>query len=349
MSEDKMNEAQTQEQTNLTQESQALQVSATPENEVPVQSPGALLAARREELGLSLERVAEQLKMTTRRILEIEADNTTVVDSKAVYRGFVRAYAKVLRMDPEPLVAMIADKAAKKVSLTPARNRTLDSFSETHIPFIAKYSMQSRRMGIAIIVVALLICALLAQRVGWIPSLPQVTSTRAESAPASAPVVAAPAEAEQTKSAASAPAPAEAATAEKTKQIDLPPVDVSSQVAPVPSKAVAEPASAAQPAPKPAAAVVEKSVSAVQLAPVPNGKNTLVLKCREESWVELKRANGTMVASRYIPAGTTARFTVNEPMQLTIGNAPAVDASLRGVRLKIYSAGDSKVVRLNVK
>jgi cytoskeleton protein RodZ len=306
------------------------------------------------------EQVADQLKMTPRRVMEIEADNVAVVQSKAVFRGFVRAYAKVLRMDPEPLVAMLSDEATPAVSLQPMRNRTLETFSETHIPFIAKYNMQTKRMTVAVIVVVLLIGILLAQRVGWMPSLKKdanVTASASASAPSSAQVAIVPAV--QTKQAS-----ASAGKPEKIKQIPLPAVDVSDQVAGAPAKKVNEVKKTGD-APKPGVenkTTTKKSVvaspplnaaksneKAAQPAQAANGKNALVLKCREESWVELKRANGQLLASRYIAAGTTARFTVNEPLLLTIGNAPAVEATLRGRRLNVHTDGDSKTVRLNIK
>lgn len=366
MSESKMNESQANEQTwdstSLAQDTQPpqppqeLQASTTtvPDETTPFRSPGTLLAARREQIGMSLEQVAEQLKMTPRRVLEIEADNLAAIHSKAIHRGFVRAYAKVLRMDPDPLIAMISDDVPQASALTPVRSRTLETFSEVHLPFIAKYSMQSKRMTVAIILVVILIVVLLGQKVGWIPSLPKMSGTPAASAsasvstPVSAPVVVAPTtEVASEKSSAAASVSTEN---EKTKQIPLPPVDVSSQVAQsAPKKASAASVRAAsKPAP-----VAAKIASPMQPAPVaatsPNAKNMLVLKCREESWVELKRANGELMASRYIPAGTTARFTITEPMQLTVGNAPAVEATLRGTRLKIHTDGDNKVVRLNIK
>ncbi|WP_229507700.1 helix-turn-helix domain-containing protein [Massilia sp. Dwa41.01b] len=79
--------------------------SATPGNHHS--HPGATLAAQREAMGWSVEQVAEQLKLTVRQVVAIEAADYASLPGPAVTRGFVRAYAKILRLDPAPLVAMI--------------------------------------------------------------------------------------------------------------------------------------------------------------------------------------------------------------------------------------------------
>jgi len=63
----------------------------------------------------------------------------------------------------------------------------------------------------------------------------------------------------------------------------------------------------------------------------------------------LRRANGSVLFSRRIPAGTTESIEINEPVQLTLGNGPGVDATLRGASLVFKSEAGSKVVRLNLK
>ena len=348
MNESSMSEEQEQQEHNVPEsspESVSAHNEATPQEEKTahqekVSLPGALLASRRQALGLTLEHIAEQLKMTPRRIAEIEADNVAVVQSKAVFRGFVRAYAKVLRMDPEPLVAMLPDDNVPSISLKPIRKRAPESFTETHVPFASKYNMQTKRMGVAIGLVVLLIGGLLLQRV--LSGSAQKKTASAQSSQVSAASSATVAASSAMKAASISPAasaPASAKTTDKVKRIALPPVDVSRQVGATATKEEKKQANEEE---------ARKSISPAPAA-VANGKGALVLQCKEESWVELKRNNGELIASRYIPAGATVRFSVNEPMQLTIGNAPAVEATLRGRRLNLQVAGDNKVVRLNIK
>ena len=138
MSESAMNESSNQES------GQALNIVSTPA------SPGTQLAARREALGLTVEHVAEQLKMTPRQIAAIEADNYVALHGKALYRGFVRAYAKVLRMEPDSLVALIPDDAAVTKQLAPARRGVSAPFSETRLPATGRRNYRPKPMMMAI-------------------------------------------------------------------------------------------------------------------------------------------------------------------------------------------------------
>ena len=72
------------------------------------QLPGEFLAARREELRLSIEDVAGRLKLAPRQVVSIEANDFGSLPGMAVVRGFIRAYAKLLEIDPQPLVAMLS-------------------------------------------------------------------------------------------------------------------------------------------------------------------------------------------------------------------------------------------------
>lgn len=71
-------------------------------------SPGSKLASARNSLGWTVEQVAAQLKLSTRQIVALEADDYAALPEPAVVRGFIRAYAKLLKLDATPLVALIA-------------------------------------------------------------------------------------------------------------------------------------------------------------------------------------------------------------------------------------------------
>ena len=70
-------------------------------------SAGAQLKAQREALGWPVEQVADQLKLAPRQVVALEEGDVAALPNLAVVRGFVRAYAKVVRLDAAPLVAMI--------------------------------------------------------------------------------------------------------------------------------------------------------------------------------------------------------------------------------------------------
>ena len=81
--------------------SQSSQLSQLP------QTPGACLLAKRLELGWAIEDVATYLNMTPRQINALETDHYEDLPSIMITRGFIRVYAKLLKMDEEPLLAML--------------------------------------------------------------------------------------------------------------------------------------------------------------------------------------------------------------------------------------------------
>lgn len=78
------------------------------EAERAARSPGAKLATARNALGWTVEQVASKLKLAKRQIIAIEADDYASLPEPAVVRGFIRAYAKLLKLDVAPLLALIS-------------------------------------------------------------------------------------------------------------------------------------------------------------------------------------------------------------------------------------------------
>ncbi len=70
--------------------------------------PGPVLAARRTELRWTLDEAAERLKLTPRQVSALESNDFAALPGMASVRGFVRAYAKALGLDPQPLLDMLS-------------------------------------------------------------------------------------------------------------------------------------------------------------------------------------------------------------------------------------------------
>ncbi len=73
---------------------------------------GEELARARAALGLSLGDVAQQLKFAARQIEALEQGRYEELPTGTFARGMVRAYARLVRLDPEPLVERIAGRVA---------------------------------------------------------------------------------------------------------------------------------------------------------------------------------------------------------------------------------------------
>jgi len=68
---------------------------------------GQILNQAREEQELSLEEMSVMTRIRERYLAAIEADNLDILPSLVQQKGFVRAYARALGLDPEPLVTQL--------------------------------------------------------------------------------------------------------------------------------------------------------------------------------------------------------------------------------------------------
>ena len=73
-------------------------------------SVGEELARARAALGLSLADVALQLKFAPRQIEALEQGRYDLLPTGTFARGMLRAYARLLKLDPEPLVERMAGR-----------------------------------------------------------------------------------------------------------------------------------------------------------------------------------------------------------------------------------------------
>ena len=60
---------------------------------------GTLLRSAREAAGLSLDAVAQQLKLAPRQVRALEESDFAKLPGRTFVRGFVRNYARLLRLD----------------------------------------------------------------------------------------------------------------------------------------------------------------------------------------------------------------------------------------------------------
>jgi len=80
-------------------------------------SLGTLLREARENMGLSVIDVANQIKFAPRQIESLEADEYINLHEDAFLRGFVRSYAKILQLDVEQYLSAVKQtREAKDVS-----------------------------------------------------------------------------------------------------------------------------------------------------------------------------------------------------------------------------------------
>lgn len=296
----------------------------------PAHSPGAQLKAYREARGWTIEQVASQLNLAPRQIQAIERDDYAALPGMPIARGFIRAYAKLLKVDATPLLANMANQTAATDESAALGRATLSTpFSEASLPLMSERSTRGKYIAGVLIVVLLFVVIWAMQQAGILSGLSRSLSPEVKESPTA-----------PSDSTSNAP---ESAPVKSGDMAD--PETVSSVNAPD-SAASEATASTAMPVSPSAALPDANAIKEDGAAP---GKNTLVLKAREDSWIEIKNSSNRTVFAQLVKAGASETFEVKEPLSLVIGNASGVDATLRGSPLELKASARSNVARLNVK
>ncbi len=176
---------------------------------------GARLARQRQSAGLSVTDVAASLRLHPNQVRAIEQEDLARLPALAYVRGFIRSYARVLNVDPAPLLIDLNTK------LAPVRESVVDGMATDYAA--ARAAGRERMLPQWAIGIALVVLIALGL-VGWqatqqpapAPAPPEALPVSA-APPAPAPVLSTDASASPAASEASAapadpiPAPADAA------------------------------------------------------------------------------------------------------------------------------------------
>ncbi len=302
------------------------------ELQLPGLGAGAHLRMQREALSWSIEQVANQLNLAPRQILALEEDNYTALPGIASARGFIRAYAKLLKIDAAPLLATMPSAMEQHAETLQGRPPLATPFLDTaRLPSSVQRSSASRIMLGALLLAALVGAAYGTHQLGLV-RIPEFywlqQNVRAiENEPSSTPEISNP------------PVVSMAAVngVDNVDKLGANMVVESGNVAL--SEGVME-----------AGQRVAGQVDVVAVA----DKNGLTIKLREDSWIEIKRLGGgnganNVVHARLMKAGTTERIDLVGPVALTVGNAAGVDATWRGEPLDLKAGVKSNVARLHLK
>ncbi len=255
-------------------------------------SPGQTLAAARAELKLSVADVSQQIKYGVKQIAAIEADDYAKLPGTTFVRGMIRSYAKLVQIDPAPL---LTDLARRDIP----GSVTVDLRTSGQEPFIEGGEKSSNRLYVLLSVAALVAVAIVAYEWRLSPlDTGEVVTIKPKAAAVDArsvvPVQAA------------APAP-------------LPPAE---PVAPA-SVTRAAPAVEARTA-EPVAPAVAAAAPAAAAAVSVSGQKRIELEFDQLSWVEIKQADGKVLLSQLNQPGTRQSIDGVPPFDVVIGNAAKV-------------------------
>jgi cytoskeleton protein RodZ len=273
---------------------------------------------------MSIDTVAQQLKLAPRQVRAIEDGDFSRLPGRTFVRGFVRNYARLLRLDAEIVLRALPAGTATPNLESPPLHATAPTIGE--LP-----TTEPARHGWTRWAIPLTLLAIVAATAAWEWMHPATDAPRSIAKKDAPPAI------DRGKAdtpeiigtplpnpvAASAPPSAPAATPEQTPAAD---------------SASGTVASKAPPEPLPDARQIEVSPpSAAAVADAP-----LVLAFRDYSWTEVKERTGRVLLSRMNAGRTTQAVTGAPPLDVVIGNAADVTMTWKGklVDLAPYTRGN---------
>lgn len=273
---------------------------------------GARLARARTRASLTLDQVAEKLRLDRSTVAALESDDHSSIGAAVFVRGFLRRYASLVGESPAEIEALYAQRP--DAVLRPDLSRTGMHRIEP--------DAHDRKLGLVPAVIAALVLGIIAAIWWAVHSKPQsYTVVTEEHVQASAQP--APAAMSGAPSAPTTPAPGPAA-------------------APLPSTGTsAGPPGAATAAPAAASPLAAASPSAATTPPAPTPAprlKTLELSFSGESWVEIYDARGMRLFFGFGHTGTTQSLNGAPPFRFVLGNVPAVALSLGGAGVSLPEA-----------
>ena len=283
-------------------------------------SAGALLRAAREAAGLTQDSVAQQLKLAPRQVRAIEEDDYARLPGRTFVRGFVRNYARLLRVDADAVVAALPGQESGSPLDRPTLTPTVRPMAELR-------DESERRNTWSRWLIPLALLAIVAVAAVYEFTRPALSGRRAAADAASAP----------------APTPPSATQATALPNPLEPPV---SGTAPPAAKSNADPALATQAATVPASAAASSAASAPATAA---SDATLLLTFNAASWVEVKDGKGVVIYLQTGTAGTSQTLSGTPPLDFAIGNAAGVGVTFRGQPVDVAPHTRANIARLLLK
>ena len=288
-------------------------------------TPGAVLAARRCELGCSIREVAITLKLSPRQVEALEADRYGDLPGNTFVRGFIRNYARFLGCDVQPLMVYLDQHLPLE-----SPQAALPKLSEQAVPIVNtnKRHYWQRLVLLLSLLVTVTIGALWIMQSPWWKAGSEgggAGLTSVEVLPPALPT------ASLASHSVGVDVGDSAAPLSLVPQVEKPGTDAARQM------------------------VAQELVSPAVVAPVLSGEvgsdnDVLQVSVSEDSWLLIMDAQAKHLFSGIVtPAkGVTVRGT--PPYRLRVGNAPQTKVVYQGkvIDLKAYT-NKSKVADVELK
>jgi cytoskeleton protein RodZ len=291
---------------------------------------GARLRAAREAAGLSLDQVAQQLKLAPRQVKALEDESFGELPGRTFSRGFVRNYARLLHLDAQDLLAHLPDVAQAPALESPTLHSTGAMIAE-----LPSTSAPKAGLGRWLIPLILIGCIVAAAAYEWyrggLSNSAEPARTVSDATDHRAPATTAPAVAlpnplaSSSQTAASQTTAAQAAAPQSEAPQSAPPVASMRDSVATPADGSTYPASATP------------------------GDAALLLTYQGPSWTEIRDRSGQLVVSRLVAAGSVEPVNGAPPFDIVLGNAHVVTLVYRGRSIDLSPYTRQNVARLTLQ
>lgn len=281
-------------------------------NDATAATPGALVRAGRESRKLSQQDIADTLNLTLRVVADIEAENWSRLPPVAFTRGYLRAYARLLEIDPDQVTrafdAAVGRGATHEDPVVTAGHSATKAAMPRVEPGGVAELLQKHPGAVLTGAVALVIFAVVVVLWTVWPDAPErsIPERRTVGPSESAPAAVVPAS--------SGPAPTD-------------PAAVAAVPASVPTTTDAEHA-----APQTEVHAAESN-GARRISTT--GEDRLSFAFADNCWVEIKDGQGTRLYGELGRAGTSLELVGQAPFRILLGNAPGVTLQFNGERVAL--------------
>lgn len=280
---------------------------------------GGALRVAREKQGLSLNDVTNRLKISNKQLEAMEADNFIALPEPTIVKGFIRNYAKLLKLDAEPLLdayhVLVPNKEPLAFMLKPSSSMRVDGYKKTNI---ARYVFSSVLLVLALVV--------------WFfyqhyiekpsPTAPIANIQKLENLPAQA---------------LSAREPLQ-----QTTEITLPPANATDSLSSIETFTSPESLNVAQTATLGSSLVANTPI-------VDNSMIRLEFVASKETWIRVVDAKGKQIYNKNISAGGREIVEAQAPLDLVIGNAAGATVVANGKPVDLAPHTRVNVARLKLE
>ena len=295
---------------------------------------GGALRNAREKLGLTTQEIASRLRLSYKQIEALEADNFVVLPEATIVKGFIRNYAKQLKIDAEPLLdaynVIMPSKAPQSFTLQPSVDMKVTEYQKPNV---------LRNIFLGVLVVLGVGTWLFYQNYVQKPSPVNPSAELTQTTPAELlPEAALPA--------------AERSVEQTTTQLTLPAAaaDAASATLAAPAAPVANNLPPTSLSTNPLApSRLDKNMTLPMPSELAAGMSKLEFAATQETWVSVTDANGREIYSKTLFEGNRESIEVKLPANITVGNSLGTSLSVNGkaVDLAPYTRVNVAHIKVN--